>query len=257
MTARHQRDTILPMNDAATTLVYGFHPVRQLLRHRPHAVRRMRIAAARGRRRDEIETLCRRHQVAFETVPERELRAVGGLAVHNGFVADAEAELATTGGGDQELLVVAEDVQDPRNLGALLRVCECTGVGRVLVRDRGSTPVTAAVAKTAAGATEWLEVERITNTANALEQLKKEGYWIFGAAGEGETVWDVDLTGKAVLVIGGEAKGLRARTRALCDRLVALPLLGRIESLNLATAASALLYEAIRQRRNELGSSRC
>ncbi len=244
------------MSDGNTTYVFGFHPVRQLLRHRPHAVRRLRIAAARGRRRDAIEALCQRHQVAFETVPERELRTLGGPAVHNGFVAEADAERPAAGGGDPELLVLAEDVQDPRNLGALLRVCECTGVGRVLVRDRGSTPVTAAVAKTAAGATEWLEIERVTNTANALEHLKKEGYWIYGAAGDGETVWDVDLTGKAVLVIGGEAKGLRARTRALCDRMVALPLLGRIESLNLATAASALLYEAIRQRRERPSSTR-
>ncbi|HEX5757896.1 MAG TPA: RNA methyltransferase [Thermoanaerobaculia bacterium] len=144
--------------------------------------------------------------------------------------------------------MLVEDVQDPRNLGALLRVCEGAGVGRVLVRDRGSAPLTPAVVKTAAGAAEWLAVERIVNPAQSLEALKAEGFWVYGAAQGGEAPWNVDLTGKVVLCLGGEERGLRARTRGLCDRLVGLPMRGRLESLNLATAAAALLYEAVRQR---------
>ena len=230
-------------------VIYGFQPVRETLRHRPQQVVRLLIAAAPGKRRREIESLAARHRIAVETVAERALRAYGGAAVHNGFVLEARPAPAGASGGDPDLVVVAEDVQDPRNLGALLRVCECAGVGRVLVRDRGSAPITAAVAKTAAGAVEYVDVERVPNTAAALAALKQAGFWIYGAAAEGETVWDVDLTGKVALVIGGEADGLRRRTRETCDRLVALPIRGRIGSLNLATAASALLYEALRQRR--------
>ena len=230
-------------------IVYGFQPAREVLRHRPQHVTRVLIAAAPGKRRREIEALSARHRLPVEIVAEGTLREYGGAAVHNGFVLEVRAAVSPANGGDPELVVVVEDVQDPRNLGALLRVCECTGVGRVIVRDRGSAPITPAVAKTAAGAAEYVNIERVTNTANALGALKQAGFWIYGAAAEGETVWEVDLTGKVALVIGGEANGLRKRSRDTCDRLVALPLYGRIGSLNLATAASGLLYEALRQRR--------
>lgn len=208
----------------------------------------MLVAGGRGgRRRDEIEELCRRHRVAVEALPERALAALAGPA-HNGFAAEVREGAGETPGADPDLLVLVEDVQDPRNLGALLRVCEGAGVGRVLVRDRGSAPLTPAVVKTAAGAAEWLAVERIVNPAQSLERLKAQGFWVYGAAEGGEAPWNVDLTGKVVMCLGGEEKGLRSRTRQLCDRLVGLPMRGRVESLNLATAAAALLYEAVRQR---------
>ncbi len=208
----------------------------------------MLVAGGRGgRRRDEIEELCRRHRVALEALPERALAALAGPA-HNGFAAEVREGTGDAAGADPDLLVLVEDVQDPRNLGALLRVCEGAGVGRVLVRDRGSAPLSPAVVKTAAGAAEWLAVERIVNPAQSLEALKAQGFWVYGAAEGGEAPWNVDLTGKVVLCLGGEEKGLRARTRQLCDRLIGLPMRGRVESLNLATAAAALLYEAVRQR---------
>jgi 23S rRNA (guanosine2251-2'-O)-methyltransferase len=150
--------------------------------------------------------------------------------------------------GDPGFLVLLEDVQDPRNLGAVLRVCEGAGVGQVLIRDRGSAPVSATVAKTSAGASEWLPVERITNTAASLERLKEEGFWVYGTDPDGDPPWEVDLTGKVVLCFGGEEKGLRARTRQICDRMIGLPMRGRVGSLNISTAAAALLYEALRQR---------
>jgi 23S rRNA (guanosine2251-2'-O)-methyltransferase len=130
----------------------------------------------------------------------------------------------------------------------VLRVCEGAGVGQVLIRDRGSAPITPAVAKTAAGASEWLPVERITNSANDLEALKKAGFWIYGSDPAGQPPWDLDLTGKVVLCFGGEERGLRHRTRTLCDATIGLPMRGRLDSLNISTAASAILYEALRQR---------
>ena len=243
--------------------IYGYHPVREALRHRPHEVSRVLVAGGRGGgRRKEIESLCRRHQVPLAELDEGELdRLCGhGAAVHNGFAAELRqavgaAGTGTTGRGaappagrDEDLVVLVEDVQDPRNLGALMRVCEGAGVGRLLIRDRGSAPVSPVAVKASAGASEWLPSERITNSAQAIEALKKDGYWVYGVAPGGEPAWEVDLTGKVALALGGEEKGLRHRTETLCDRLVGLPMRGRVESLNLATAAAAVLYEAVRQR---------
>lgn len=233
--------------------LYGYHPVREALRHRPHELARVLVAAGRtGRRREEVEDLCRRHQVPFEAVPERTLSRLAGPA-HNGMAAEVreaakERGEAVAGAGDPNLVVLLEDVQDPRNLGALLRVCEGAGVGRVLIRDRGSAPVAATVAKTSAGASEWLAVERVVNAAATIEDLKAAGYWVYGTDPAGDPPWEVDLTGKVALCFGGEEKGLRSLTRERCDRLIGLPMRGRVGSLNIATAAAALLYEAVRQR---------
>jgi 23S rRNA (guanosine2251-2'-O)-methyltransferase len=232
------------------SLIYGFHPVRELLRSRPQEARRVLCAAKPGKRLLEIEDLCRRHGVPCERVPSAQLDALAAAGVHNGFVAEQAEETSSRPEreADAELYVLVEDIQDPRNLGALLRVCEGAGVAKVLIRDRGSASITPAVAKTAAGALEWLDVERITNSARAIEELKRDGFWVYGAAAEGDAPWRVDLQGKVLLCIGGESEGLRALTRERCDRLIGLPMRGRVESLNLATAAAALLYEAVRQR---------
>jgi 23S rRNA (guanosine2251-2'-O)-methyltransferase len=231
--------------------LYGFHPVREALRHRPHEVARVLVSASRtGRRREEIEELCRRHRVPFEIVPERALSERAGPA-HNGMAAEVRAAAAgptPQQSADPRLVVLLEDVQDPRNLGAVLRVCEGAGVGRVLIRDRGAAPISPTVVKTSAGAAEWLEIERIINTAQSLERLKEEGFWVYGTDADGVPPWEVDLTEKVVLCFGGEEKGLRSRTRQICDRMIGLPMRGRVGSLNISTAAAAVLYEAVRQR---------
>jgi len=244
--------------------LYGFHPVREALRHRPEDVERVWIASNRGgRRRREIEDLARQEGVELQVAATGRLdeMSVGaGPGIHNGFVAEVLEPLQTLetletaspaeilGAADTELVVLVEDVQDPRNLGALLRVCEGAGVGRVLIRDRGSAPLSPTVTKSSAGASEWLNVERIPNTARALEELKERGFWCYGAAAEGRPPWEIELTGKVVLCFGGEQKGLRRLTRERCDDLIGLPMKGRVESLNLATAAAAVLYEVVRQR---------
>jgi 23S rRNA (guanosine2251-2'-O)-methyltransferase len=233
--------------------LYGYHPVREALRHRPHEVARVLVSASRtGRRREEIEELCQRHRVPFEVVPERALSERAGPA-HNGMAAEVRAAAVAAGPdlrqtADPDLVVLLEDVQDPRNLGAVLRVCEGAGVGQVLIRDRGAAPVSPTVVKTSAGAAEWLDIERIPNTAQSLQKLKDEGFWVYGTDADGVPPWEVDLTGKVVLCLGGEEKGLRARTRQICDRMIGLPMRGRVGSLNISTAAAAVLYEAVRQR---------
>lgn len=243
---------------AATTRIFGFHPVHEALLHRAPEVRRVWILAARqGARRREVEKLCTAAGVSFASAAPSDPVWLGG-AVHNGFAAELAHQPGPAAGngtagtgterGDASFVVLAEDIQDPRNLGALLRVCEGAGVGRVLVRDRGSAPLSATAVKTSAGASEWLTVERIGSSAQRLEQLKKEGYWIYGLAAGGELPWEVDLTGPVVLCVGGEEDGLRQLTQERCDRLIGLPMQGHVSSLNLATAASAVLYEAVRQR---------
>lgn len=233
----------------AESLIYGFHPVREALERRPDQVSEVLLARGRGGgRRSELERMARGHGIPIREV-EVGLLDQGGV-VHNGVAARVHA-LRAPSGGDPELLVLLEDVQDPRNLGALLRVCEGAGVGRVLVRHRGSAPISATAVKASAGAAEWMAIERFTNTAQVLARLKRDGFWVFGAAPAGELVWDCELTGKVVLCLGGEHKGLRARTLELCDRLVSLPMYGHVASLNVATAASALVYEALRQRRDQ------
>ncbi|HEY0513429.1 MAG TPA: RNA methyltransferase [Thermoanaerobaculia bacterium] len=241
--------------------LYGYHPVREALRHRPHEIARVLVSASRaGRRREEIEEACRRHRVPFAVVPERALAELAGPA-HNGMVAEVRAgqtliqtaRSAQPAGADADLVVLLEDVQDPRNLGAVLRVCEGVGAGRVMIRDRGAAPVSPTVVKTSAGATEWLEIERVTNSGVEIERLKDAGFWVYGTDPDGDPPWEVDLAGKVVLCFGGEEKGLRDRTRQLCDRMIGLPMRGRVGSLNIATSAAAVLYEAVRQRTRKNG----
>ena len=234
----------------------GFQPVREILRSQPHRVAEVLISRSAGDRRRTIEGLCERHRVPIRSVAAGELRArlaeVGqAQAAARGFAASL---VVAEGGGtpaaaiDRGLVVLVEDVQDPRNLGALLRVCEGAGVGRVLIRDRGAAPLSPAAAGAAAGAVDWLNIERITNSAREIERLKQDGFWVYGADAAGEPPWTVDLSGPVVVCIGGESRGLRHRTKGLCDGLLGLPMRGRVESLNLSTAAAALLYEAVRQR---------
>lgn len=244
---------------SAPRLIYGFHPIRETLRQKPQTITEVLVAARPSARREEIVGLCQRHRVSYRDAAFVELeRLLEGIdqPTHNGFVALVEeaGEAAAASSGDGDLIVLVEDVQDPRNLGALLRVCEAAGVGKVLIRDRGSAPITPTVEKTSAGATRWLDIERVTNSSQEIERLKKDGYWIYGTDSGGQHPWQLDLKGKVVLCFGGEEKGLRHSTRKHCDAMVGLPMRGHIESLNLSTAVSAILYEALRQRNVTLSS---
>lgn len=232
------------------TWIFGFHPVREALRAQAQAVARVAIEEGRsGRRRRQIEELCSDLEIPLQHVATDWFEGRTN-AVHNGFAAETRQGEARprTEGRDSDLVVLAEDIQDPRNLGALVRVAEAAGVGRLLLRDRGSTAAEDVVARTSAGAVEHLPVERITNTAREIARLQEEGFWVYGADRPGVPPWELDLTGKVALVVGGEERGLRRLTRERCDALVGLPMLGRVESLNLATAAAAILYDVVRQR---------
>jgi 23S rRNA (guanosine2251-2'-O)-methyltransferase len=175
-----------------------------------------------------------RHQGVLALIPERELLGEDAL--------DAPAS-------PERIFLALDGVQDPHNLGACLRTAEAVGATAVIIpKDRaaGLSPV---VLKAAAGSAERVPLIAVTNLTRTLEQLKERGYWVTGLAGEAtETVYEVDLTGPLVLVMGAEGAGMRRLTRETCDRLVKIPMLGKTESLNVSVAAAVCLYEAFRQR---------
>jgi 23S rRNA (guanosine2251-2'-O)-methyltransferase len=151
--------------------------------------------------------------------------------------------------GKAPLFLVLDGVEDPRNLGAILRTADAAGVHGVIIPERRATGLTETVAKAAAGAMERVPVVKVVNIVNTLEVLKKAGVWVAGAEAGGETIyWDADFVRPTALVLGGEDRGVRRLVRERCDYLVSLPLLGRINSLNVSVAAGILLYEALRQR---------
>jgi 23S rRNA (guanosine2251-2'-O)-methyltransferase len=147
------------------------------------------------------------------------------------------------------LVVVLDQVQDPRNLGAVCRSAEAAGATGVVIPDRRAATVTAVACKASAGAVEHLSVARVRNIADWLEAAKAAGFWVWGADGEAESSpWETDLTGPLVLVLGAEGRGLRPRVASTCDGTVAIPQRGRVGSLNVSVAASVLLFEVVRQR---------
>ena len=145
--------------------------------------------------------------------------------------------------------MICDELTDPHNLGAILRSAECAGAHGVIIPKRRSVGLTATVAKASAGAVEYMKVARVTNITSAIEDLKKKGVWIFGTAAEGSIpMYKADLTGGTAIVIGSEGDGMSRLVRQSCDVTVHIPMKGRISSLNASTAASILLYEAVRQR---------
>lgn len=202
--------------------------------------------AERGRRR------VRRVWRAPET-PAAELELLCGSPDHQGLVAEVDpypyADRNQLLKREGALLVALDQVQDPRNLGAVCRSAEFAGAAGVVIPERRSAEVTAVACKASAGAVEHLDIARVRNLADWLGEAKEAGFWIWGAdADASQAPWEVDLSGSTVLVLGGEGKGIRPRVAAACDGLVALPRGGRVESLNVSAAATALLLEAVRQR---------
>ncbi len=153
--------------------------------------------------------------------------------------------------GEAPLLVLCDELSDPHNLGAILRTAECAGAHGVVIPKRRSVGLTAVVAKTSAGAVEYMPVARVTNMTAAIRDLKKQGVWIFGAAAGGDTdLYHADLKGPAAIVIGNEGQGMSRLVAESCDFRVSIPMNGSISSLNASAAAAILLYEAVRQRRS-------
>ena len=154
--------------------------------------------------------------------------------------------------GAEPFLLLLDEVEDPHNLGAILRTADAVGVDGVLIPRRRSCPLSATVAKTSAGAVEYVPVARIGNVAQTIRDLKEEGFWIVGADMDGTAdYFDADLTGATVLVVGSEGRGISRLVRESCDVLVKIPMLGKINSLNVSVAGAVLMYESLRQRQKK------
>lgn len=184
---------------------------------------------------------------------DEELTTLAGSRDHQGSVAEVDPYPYADAGrlleAEDALVVVLDQIQDPRNLGAICRSVEAAGGTGVVIPERRAATITAAACKSSAGAVEHLPVARVRNLADWLAEAKDAGAWIYGAEAGAEAPYtQVDLNGKVVLVLGSEGAGLRRRVADSCDTVVSIPVRGRVASLNVAAAASVLLFEAVRQR---------
>ena len=240
-------------------LLYGVRPVLAVLERDPAGVLEIWMLDSRsdalGRR---IAARANAVGCALARVPRRTLERLAGEVAHQGVVACYRAvekrglDLADLVGrvSERTLVLALDGVQDPHNLGACLRSADAAGAQALLVPRRRSAPLAAGARKAASGASETVPVVRVGNLANALAALARSGVRILGAdANAPESVFDCDLHGPLVLVLGGEARGLRRLTVERCDALVRIPMQGRVSSLNVSVAAGVCLFEILRQRR--------
>ncbi len=232
-------------------IVYGRNPVREALRGR-RGVRRVWATAAAAREPWLAGAEVVRAQAA-------ELAERCGSPDHQGICALVDpfpyAEAAELVAAPEAIVVALDEVQDPQNLGAVCRAAECAGATGVVVPERRAADVTPAVAKASAGAVEHLPVARVRNLADFLAEAKAAGCWCYGAASSGAVAYDApNYAGGVVVVLGSEGRGLRPRVAAACDALVALPLRGKVESLNVGATAAVILYEILQARREMLDS---
>lgn len=205
----------------------------------------------------EIIGLAKDKGIELRRVDDKQLSKYADGVVHQGVVAlaapvkfaDLGEVLQNWSSDKAPLLILLDGIEDPHNMGAIIRTAECCGATAVLIPKRHTAPINATVAKTSAGALESIPLVQVGNVAQTIEELKKQGFWVLGAHMEGQqTLYQADLTSPLVLVIGNEGKGLSRLTKERCDFLVTIPMYGRINSLNASVAAAILMYEAVRQR---------
>jgi 23S rRNA (guanosine2251-2'-O)-methyltransferase len=240
-------------------LLSGIHPVVEALRAGNPLERIVIAQGAGGPRLQEIIDLARQAKVPVRFEQRSALDRLSGTSAHQGVVALGAArkyaDLESV--SDSEMLVVLDCVEDPHNLGAIVRTAHAAGAGAVIVPERRAAGVTDVVAKAAAGALEHLPVVRVTNVNRALEDLKERGMWIYGLDERGTDAYDqIDYAQKSVLVLGGEGKGLHEQVRKNCDVLVRIPMAGKISSLNVSVAAGVVLFEWRRRRAAKQGTAK-
>lgn len=232
-------------------VLYGRNPVREALRGRREVHRVWATAAAAG------EPWLRGMEV--ERADAAQLAERCGSPDHQGLCAQVDpypyADAAALLAAPEALVIALDEVQDPQNLGAACRAAECAGATGVVVPERRAAEVTPAVAKASAGAVEHVPVARVRNLADFLGEAKAAGCWCYGAASSGSVPYDApDYAGGVVVVLGSEGRGLRPRVAASCDALIALPLRGKVESLNVGATAAVILYEILQIRRQRVDS---
>jgi len=240
--------------------IAGKHPVMEALK----AGREInKIWIAEGAQRSLTQPIyaeAKRLGIIVQSADKRKLDQLAQGVPHQGVVAQAAAyryfevdELiaAAEAKGEEPFLLLLDEIEDPHNLGSILRTAECTGVHGIIIPKRRSVGLTAAVSKTSAGAVEYVPVARVTNLAQTIDRLKERGIWIAGTdVNDAEEVYRANFNMPLAVVIGNEGKGIGRLIRDKCDFLVKLPMSGRLNSLNASVAAGVLMYEVVRQRLN-------
>jgi 23S rRNA (guanosine2251-2'-O)-methyltransferase len=251
-----------PPRSRDARLVYGVSPVLEALRANPRRIEKIVIAeGAREHRIAEIFELAKQNHIPFQRLARENLaKLTEPGANHQGVIAftaaadyrDADELLAEIYRAENPLVLILDGVEDPRNLGAILRVAECAGARGTFIPEHRAASLTETVVKTSAGATEYTPVAKVKNLNRLIEELKRNNIWVVGTSGEAESDYtDWDWTGACALVLGSEGKGLHRLVAENCDALVRIPMQGKIESLNVSVAAGVILFEAVRQREKE------
>ena len=236
-------------------IIYGINPVLEALR--AGRVRRLRVGPRADKRVEEIITLARGKGVGAERVDAPALDRAARGGVHQGVVAELEPlreysveELVAAAAPEPALIVVLDGIEDPHNIGAILRSVDAAGAHGVVRQARHAAPLDGVAMKASAGAAAAVRIATVVNIARAVEELKDAGVWTVGLTGDAPDRYDaVDLTVPTAIVLGAEGSGLRRLVRERCDRLVSIPMRGAVSSLNVSVAAGVTLFEVIRQRR--------
>ena len=241
-------------------VIYGINPVLEAIRARGRGVEYVALARDRhDARLQRVIDAARAAGVSVRFLPREQVERLAGSAQHQGVAAATSAkgyvdveDLLTELRGPHRFLVVLDGVEDPHNLGAILRTADAAGADGVVIPERRAAGVNATVAKVSAGASEHLPVARVTNISRTLEQLKRANVWTVGLDERGTQFYDaVDHNMDCALVLGAEGHGLHEHVRDKCDYLVKIPMLGGVASLNVSVAAAICMYEVVRQRRKE------
>jgi len=239
-------------------VLYGLHPVEEAVRAGGGRVEVVLLARDRSPRLEKLAELCRATGVRVTAGSKDELTRLAKTDAHQGALAQLRdrrflsvEDLLAGAGGDRRFFLALDGVEDPHNLGALLRSADGAGIHGVLLPERRSAPITGVVAKTSAGATEHVAIARVPNLTRALEQMKKAGVWVVGLDERGTPDYtDFDFNGQdCCLVLGSEGTGLHELVKKTCDHLLRIPMQGSVSSLNVSVAGAVVMYEALRQRR--------
>ena len=240
-----------------SNIICGRNPVLEALRSGREIDRLLVAHGTGGGSVTAIIAKCRAKGILIKEISPQKLDYYCGGANHQGVaVMFASQEYATVEDmfalaetrGEKPFLIICDEIEDPHNLGAIIRTAEATGVHGVIIPERRSASLNATVAKAACGALEYVPVARVTNIANTIDALKQRGVWVFGADMDGDDYTRTDFDTPCALVIGNEGKGIGAITAKKCDAVISLPMHGKINSLNASVAAGILMYEVVRSR---------
>jgi len=233
-------------------IIYGVNPTLEAIRSHPDRVRWVGVAREQSSRHQRLIGEAKNAGIGVRSMTAEQIERLASRGVHNGVI----AEVSETGYADfdeaiesAQFVLILDGITDPQNFGAILRVADGFGVGLVVIPQHDSVGLTPVAVKASAGASEWVPVAQVTNLARAIEALQKAGFWVYGAAANGDAPDTIDLKGKVAIVLGNEGKGIRRNVLEHCDRVMTIPMRGHVDSFNVATAAAVLCYEVARQNR--------